>query len=155
MNIKEFNTFNKSKFTRTCYDINSILKINTWRRGGWYSTIRFLIITNLRSRSIRCVSAESQLLKLGLLIFSIFLFYYILLYITYITVLLKVVGRFYIPWFWGSENTCFLPIEILHIPFLSISCLVYVNRIIVSQVSPLLRNSWLHSQIPNNQSYRV
>ena len=72
MNIKEFNTFNKSKFTRTCYDINSILKINTWRRGGWYSTIRFLIITNLRSRSIRCVSAESQLLKLGLLIFSIF-----------------------------------------------------------------------------------
>ena len=37
---------------------------------------------------------ESQLLKMGLLIFSIFLFYYILLYITYITVLLKVVGRF-------------------------------------------------------------
>ena len=36
----------------------------------------------------------SQLLKLELLIFSIFLFYYILLYITYITVLLKVVGRF-------------------------------------------------------------
>ena len=134
MNIKEFNTFNKSKFTRTCYDINSILQINTWRRGG---------------------CAESQLLKMGLLIFSIFLFYYILLYITYITVLLKVVGRFYIPWFWGSENTCFLPIEILHIPFLSISCLVYVNRIIVSQVSPLLRKSWLHSQIPNNQSYRV
>ena len=106
----------------------------------------------------RCYSreyAESQLLKLGLLIFSIFLFYYNLLYITYITVLLKVVGRFYIPWFWGSENTCFLPIEILHIPFLSISCLVYVNRIIVSQVSPLLRKSWVHSQIPNNQSYRV
>ena len=48
-----------------------------------------------------------------------------------------------------------LPIEFLHIPFLSISCLVYVNRIIVSQVSPLLRKSWLHSQIPNNQSYRV
>ena len=99
--------------------------------------------------------AESQLLKLGLLIFSILLFYYILLYITYITVLLKVVGRFYFPWFWWSENTCFLPIEILHIPFLSISCLVYVNRIIVSQVSPLLRKSWVHSQIPNNQSYRV
>ena len=43
------------------------------------------------------IMGVSQLLKLGLLIFSIFLFYYILLYITYITVLLKVVGRFYIP----------------------------------------------------------
>ena len=122
---------------------------NRWNRSlavwTFFKLIDFWVLT----------TAESQLLKLGLLIFSIFLFYYILLYITYIIVLLKVVGRFYIPWFWGSENTCFLPIEILHIPFLSISCLVYVNRIIVSQVSLLLRKSWLHSQIPNNQSYRV
>ena len=49
---------------------------------------------NRESDARDILNGYSQLLKMGLLIFSIFLFYYILLYITYITVLLKVVGRF-------------------------------------------------------------